>query len=215
MRPSDYQATSKWFALSPFAVIAICGAIQLIGARYFGPWAWAPTMVAFWALAGFIVHKFPMGAARRFRRPNGPLWVSALAVAVGLLSLHGFLGNWHLLAEPTLLCVWMVFAMLNPWIEESYWRGVLMDATTSWGRLPSILYSTFWFALSHPLVWGITSIPLRKVESFLALCFVGMIWGFAYQKTKSLQWNVAGHMLANLLGLAPLVLLNLVDPTVR
>jgi hypothetical protein len=30
-----------------------------------------------------------------------------------------------------------------------------------------------------------------------------------------LRWCVAGHMLANLLGLAALVLLNLYDPTLR
>lgn len=215
MTAPNVHSSNRWFALSPFAVTFICATVQLFGGRIFGAWTWLPTMVVFWTLAGHIVRRFPVRAARRFQRSTRPIWLSCFAVAVGLLSVHGFLENGRLLSEPVLLAVWLVFGLINPWIEESYWRGVLMDATSSWGRLPSLLYSTFWFAISHPLIWGITCIPLRKVEAVLALGFVGLIWGIAYQATQSLRWNVAGHMLANLLGLAPLVLLNVIDPTIR
>ena len=71
------------------------------------------------------------------------------------------------------------------------------------------------FAVSHPRIWGLYSIPLRTTEAVGALLFLGLIWGMAYQRTGSLRWCVAGHMLANLLGLAALVLLNIYDPTIR
>jgi len=88
-----------------------------------------------------------------------------LAVLAGLLSLHGFLGNWTLLANAQLIGAW--------------------------------------------------SLPLRNPEAIGAIFFVGLIWGLAYQRTGSLRWCVVGHMLANLLGLAALVLLSMYDPTIR
>lgn len=42
-----------------------------------------------------------------------------------------------------------------------------------------------------------------------------MIWGLVYRCTRSLMWTIAGHMLANLLGLAVSVLLNLYNPAAR
>ena len=119
------------------------------------------------------------------------------------------------MSETHLVIAWAGFALLNPWFEESYWRGLIMDATASWGRLASLLYSSALFAASHPLIWGIHSLPMRKIEAVGGLFLVGLLWGLAYQRTGTLRWCVVGHMLANLLGLAALVLLNLFDPTVR
>lgn len=114
-------------------------------------------------------------------------------------------------------------AIVYPAAEEvsllpgTYQQPVILTflAATIMGKLASLLYSSVWFAISHPLIWGIYSLPLRKPEAVGALLFVGLIWGLAYQRTGSLRWCVAGHMLANLLGLAALVLLNMYDPTIR
>jgi membrane protease YdiL (CAAX protease family) len=203
------------FALSPLALVAICASIQFIAGRYVGAWAWVPTMVGFWLVIGVLLHRYPRPFRARFPRGSGSLLWPVLAVFAGLLSLHGFRSHWTLLGEPRLIAAWLVFALVNPWFEESFWRGLLIDATASWGRTASLLYSSAWFAASHPLIWGIHSIPLRKPEAIGALFFVGLIWGLAYQRTGTLRWCVAGHMLANLLGLAALVLLNLYDPTLR
>lgn len=204
-------------ALSPFALVAICASIQLMAGRLIGVWAWVPTMLAFWLIIAFLLHHQPdaLRPCQRFQPASGSLFWSVLAVLAGFLSLHGFLSNWTLLASTPLIIAWLIFALINPWFEESYWRGLLLDSTASWGKLASLLYSTAWFAASHPLIWGIHALPLRKPEAVGALFFVGLIWGLAYQRTGSLRWCVAGHMLANILGLAALVLLNVYDPTVR
>ena len=204
------------FAFSPVALVAICASTQITAGRYVGVWAWIPTMLGFWLAIAFLLHKYSGSRPRqRFQRASGSRFWSILALLAGLLSLHGFLGNWTLLANTQLIAAWLVFALVNPWFEESYWRGLLIDSTASWGKFASLLYSSAWFAVSHPLIWGIHSLPLRKPEAVGALLFVGLIWGFAYQRTGSLRWCVAGHMLANLLGLAALVLLNIYDPTIR
>ena len=204
-----------FFAFSPLALVAICACIQFVAGRYIGVWACVPTMLGFWLVIGVLLQKYPRPARQRFQRASGSLLWSVLAGLAGLLSLHGFLGHWELLADGQLIAAWLVFALVNPWFEESYWRGVLIDSTASWGKLASLLYSSAWFAVSHPLIWGIYSLPLRKPEAAGAVFFVGLVWGLAYQRTGSLRWCVAGHMLANLLGPAALVLLNLSDPTIR
>ena len=204
------------FALSPLALVAICASIQVLAGRLLGTWAWVPTMLGFWLVIGFLLHRYPGTRPReRFRRASGPMFWSVLAILAGLLSLHGFLVHWTLLADAGVVVAWLVFALVNSWFEESYWRGLLIDSTASWGKFASLLYSSLWFAASHPLIWGIHSLPLRKPEAVGALLFVGLAWGLAYQRTGSLRWCVAGHMLANLLGLGALVLLNLYDPTIR
>lgn len=209
---------NRFYALlSPLLLIAICASVQLIAGKLIGAWAWVPTMLCFWAVIAWFTRGFSGYAAAlaRFKPGSGGVVWPVIAVAAGLLSLHGFLQHWRLLSEPHLIVAWLVFALVNPWFEESYWRGLLMDATASWGKAWSLLYSSVWFAASHPLIWGIHSLPLRKPEAIGALLLVGLLWGLVYQRTGRLRWCVAGHMLANLLGLAALVLLNLYDPTLR
>ena len=203
--------------LSPALLIGICAIVQIIVGRFIGVWAWVATMLVFWSVIAVFLRRFSVriSVRSRFRPASGHFIWSVLAVAAGLLSLHGFLRHWPLLTDAQLVIAWAAFALLNPWFEESYWRGLIMDATASWGRLASLLYSSALFAASHPLIWGVHSLPMRKIEAVGALFLVGLLWGPAYQRTGTLRWCVVGHMLANLLGLAALVLLNLVDPTVR
>lgn len=216
--PRTVRKNKLLFALgSPIFLVATCALVQVLAGRLLGVWAWVPTMLFFWTAIAFLTYKFsgPVRALARFNPAAGNFFWPALAILAGLLSLHGFISHWQLLSNLNLVVAWLVFALFNPWFEESYWRGLLMDATASWGKLPSLLYSSIWFAASHPLIWGVHSLPLRKAEAVGALLFVGLIWGRTYQRTGSLRWCVAGHMLANLFGLAALVLLNLYDPTVR
>jgi hypothetical protein len=71
-----------------------------------------------------------------------------------LLFAKSFLVNegWRVLA-------WLFIAILNPIVEEGYWRATLMDAMPKRTGFVSILYSAFWFGLSHPFVIGINSAP--------------------------------------------------------
>ena len=201
---------------SPLLLVVACAAVQVVAGQLIGVWAWVPTMLSFWALIAWVVRDFGGGNSSwraRFGPASGNTVWSVLAVAAGGLTLHGFLGHYPLLEAPHVVVAWLAFALVNPWFEESYWRGVLTDATASWGRLPSLAYTSAWFAVSHPLIWGIHSLPLRKPSAVGALFFVGLLWGLAYQRTGTLRWCVLRHVLANLLGLAALVLLHLYDPT--
>lgn len=204
-------------ALSPVVLIGVCAAVQHACGPVLGAWAWAPTMVVFWTLIAVAITG--TAGARTFVRwlqPSQGRWPwAALGLGVGLLSLPGFVGHWRVLQDPLVLGFWLAFALVNPWFEEAYWRGLLMDATRSWGVPASVAYSAAWFAVSHPLVWGVHAVAMRQAPVFAALLFVGVAWSLVYRCTGSLRWTIAGHMAANLLGLAVPVLLNLHDPTAR
>ena len=150
---------------------------------------------------------------KRWLQParGAPVWCF-LAVILGLLSLPGFVKHWDVVRLPAIFVLWLAFALINPWFEEGYWRGLLLDATASWGSVLSIAYPARWFAVSHPLVWGVHSVALRQWVIVPALALTGVVWAVAYRRSGSLRWPIAGHMCANVFGLAVPVMLNLYVP---
>ena len=84
-------------------------------------------------------------------------------------------------------------------------------------RLPKFrsVYSAAWFALSHPLIWGVHSTAMRQWPVVLALLFVDAVWAPVYRRIRSLRWAIAGHVLANLLGITVPVLLDMYNPAAR
>lgn len=199
--------------LSPIAIIALGRGIQYAAGPALGAWSWLPTMVAFWsAMAGVIAW------ARRdrptdtwFAAPRGRAWWSIASVGIGLVSLREFASGWHSLESPAVLFLWLAFGLVNPWFEESYWRGLLIDASGDWKYL-GVIYSSVAFAASHPLIWGVHSIALRSLAATAGLALAGVVWGMAYWRTGSLRWTIVGHGCANLFGLSVPILLNLYVP---
>ena len=205
------ERVRRWILiLSPVGVIALCHAVQRFLGAVLGVWAWLPTMLVFWGIAALLIAWGRQGNPLKtwLRRPRREWPWSALAVAVGLLSVGEFLSGWRTLASPGLVALWLLFGLVNPWFEESYWRGALIDATSNWASGLGVAYSTLCFALSHPLIWGVHSIALRHPAALVGLGLAGAVWGVAYYRTGSLRWTIAGHSLANLLGLSVPVLLN-------
>lgn len=202
---------------SPIGVIAVCRAAQYLGAPALGVWAWLPSMLLFWAcIAVLILWVRGLESAKRWLTPaRGPWLWRILALAAGLLSLPGFVGHWEVVKPPPILLLWFVYALVNPWFEEGYWRGLLLDATERWGGFWSVTYSAACFAASHPLIWGVHSMALRQAVVLPALALVGIVWAVAYRRSGSLRWPIAGHMCANLFGLAVPVLLNMHVPYPR
>ena len=200
--------------LSPFGVIALGQGVQRLAGLAIGAWAWVPTMLVFWgAIAALIRWGGPRRLVEAWFRGSKGSWLWPLAaLAVGLISLPEFVSAWPVLSSPGLFVLWLGFGLANPWFEEGYWRGLLLDATREWPMGLGIVYSAALFALSHPLIWGVHSRPLRHPAALVGLMLVGIVWGVVYRRTASLRWTVAGHACANLLGLSVPMLLNLHVP---
>jgi CAAX protease family protein len=214
LHPADRKR--RWVvALSPVAVIGVCYGMQRVAGPWLGAWSWAPTMLVFWALLGGLVAwgGGTESARRWLQRPRGGRFWSVLAVGVGLLSLREFIEGRHSLDSPGLGLLWFGYALINPWFEEGYWRGLLLDATAGWPAGLGAAYSAGAFAVSHPLIWGVHSVALRNPNALVGLAIVGVVWAVAYRRTGSLRFTMAGHFCANLFGLAVPVLLNLHVPS--
>jgi len=60
--------------------------------------------------------------------------------------------NFRSLNQPWVISSWLALAIIDPWLEEGHWRGLLMDAASRWPGWIAIAYTTVWFGLSHPLL---------------------------------------------------------------
>ena len=200
--------------LSPIAIIGLgMGAQHAVGS-YLGTWSWVPTILVFWSAIACVIKWSRRDRPTRvwFTRPRGSVAWSILAVGIGLVSVREVMAGWRSLLSLEVFVPWLLVGLLNPWFEESYWRGALIDATGRWKPL-GVVYSTFVFAISHPLIWGVHSVALGRPAAMVGLAVAGAIWGVVYWRTGSLRWAVVGHGCGDLLGLSVPVLLNIYVPS--
>ena len=105
-----------------------------------------------------------------------------LPARVGSLGLNG--SSWILFIA--------YFTLVNPWIEEYFWRGYLGSSTTSL-YVSDFLYSGF-----HGLVL-INKVQTASIFFALAaLVLAGWLWRQIARQDKGLLAPVLGHMAADL-----------------
>jgi hypothetical protein len=168
--------------------------------------AWLPPMVVYW-LSLFLAIALLRGlnAYRGWLQPSKGHW---LFRAVSLL-------NVVFIAVPSVLfargieiasigsvVAWLLIVVFNPIVEEGYWRGTLIDATSGWPSWATVLYSAFWFGLSHPLIIGINIALVAGITGFIGTFVNGLIWATTYRSSGSLRWGIATHIAANVFSIA-------------
>ncbi|MBL8076715.1 MAG: CPBP family intramembrane metalloprotease [Anaerolineales bacterium] len=151
---------------------------------------------------------------RWLRPPRGAWGWSALAILVGLIPLQLFLQNWKLFDSFDLVLLSLLLIVINPFLEEGYWRGLLLDQMQAWPGWLSVVYSSFFFAIDHPLTFGVFSIANRHPVTFISTFIMGVVWAIAYKKTGSLRWLIVGHLLVDIFNLSVLAILNVFVPQV-
>lgn len=98
------------------------------------------------------------------------------------------------------LVVWLILVLLliNPFLEEIYWRGYLANKLEGkWSKPNILLLTSFFYTLYHLL----SVIPLFKWPYNFAIVIpvfvAGLIWGWMRYKSKSLLGSIASHILAD------------------
>lgn len=209
---SEAMTTRQRFEilLSPLLVLTIGHVSAQVFGQILGAWAWVPLALVFWSTIGLLSYRYEglKGWRARFNGPSGAWGWALLAVLIGLLPLPLFLQNWKLLLPIQMFLPWLVFGLVNPWFEEGYWRGLLFDACQGWPSALRIAYTTFVFAISHPLMFGVNSIGVRSPEVLISTAIMGSVWALIYLKTRSLRWCVASHVMVDLLSVSVPVFLN-------
>lgn len=200
--------------LSPLVIIAVGYIIAHAAMDVFGIWIWIPMTLVVWGMFAFMI-AWGGGreAIRRWLQPSQGAWGwKVLAIVVGLIPLSVFILGWNLFPSIWIVLAWLLFALINPFLEEGYWRGLLLDSTKNWPGWLGILYSTFFFAINHPLTVGVFSIANRHPAVLISTFIMGLVWAVVYRKTQSLRWTIFAHMLTDLLNLSILAFLNIVVP---
>ena len=199
---------------SPLVVILIGAIVIRLAQHSFGVWAWVPWILVYWAIMGFLVSwgGGKQSIKRWLGRPQGRWLWSGLAILLVLPSLPMFITSWRLLM-PVYVCIpWLIVGLVNPFLEEWYWRGLLLDNTSAWPSWAAIVGTSALFSLNHLLGIGTTSIGGRHPVLLMNALVLGILFGVIYRKTNSLRWQIVAHAIADLLGVSVAVFLNLWVP---
>ncbi len=214
MSISEDKLRQRLIFISPLAIIAIGHVTARAAGAVLEVWAWLPLTLILWGLfALLIAWGGGREAVRRWARPPQGAWGwSGLAIVVGLIPLPLFVLNVRRFDSPGLVLAWVIFALVNPLLEEGYWRGLLLDRTAGWSGWLSVPYSSFFFAINHPLTFGVHSIANRHPVTMISTFIMGLIWAIVYRRTGSLRWTVLAHFLVDLFNLSVLAFLNVYVP---
>lgn len=189
--------------LSPFLIISVNIFVAVIFGKIIGKWAFIPIILVEWCLFAFFIWRYggTDSIKKWLKKPSGNFGWSILALLIGFIPLPIFLMHFRLLNSWEIFLPWILLALINPWIEEFYWRGLLLDYTNDWNKWLPAIFTSLIFAGNHA-VFGINSELLNGVEILISTFVMGLIWAVVYQKTNSLRWAIFAHFLVDFFSLS-------------
>ncbi len=204
------QPNDKIVIASPFLIIAVNLGVALFFGSRIGKWAFIPIILIEWSLFLFFIYNFTDKEKRKswLQKATGVFRWNLLALFMGFLPLPLFLMHYATLSIWTVWLPWILLALINPWIEEFYWRGLLLDYTKSRSSWGGIIFSSSLFAMNHA-VFGVNSELNRGWEIVLSTFIMGLVWALVYKKTKSLRWIIFAHFLVDFFNLSAASFLDL------
>ncbi|MEM8525542.1 MAG: CPBP family intramembrane glutamic endopeptidase [Bacteroidota bacterium] len=203
--------TNKNIMLVSPPLITICGSIvALTFGAIIGKWAFVPLIISTWILFGYFVYRFSDVPQRKswLAKSEGTWGWAILALVVGLIPLPILLRFYDTLSPWIVWLPWALIAIINPWFEEFYWRGLLLDYTKNWKKWQAVLYTSFFFSFNH-VIFSFNSDMSKGIELFISTFIMGVVWAIVYQKTKSLRWCIFSHFLVDTFNLSAAVFLDL------
>ncbi|SIO11183.1 hypothetical protein SAMN05444409_2060 [Epilithonimonas zeae] len=139
------------------------------------------------------------------KRPSKNWLLSIVSLLIVLLypnifsNIKNFCGSWMLVTS------YILIAVLNPFFEEFYWRGLLTDITPHWNATASTLYSNLLFTFNY-VVLQASFRQSTTWEMILFIFITSIIWCITYQKTNSLRWVILSHFVWNLFTIGSFVI---------
>ena len=202
-----------FYILSPILVVITTHISALTLRSYLGLWVWAAIVAIYWitiAVLSFFWNGIE--GVKHLFKPSEKKWMwKAVAVAFGLLTIPVMFIPYHKLLF-TGIAIWsssLILALINPFLEEVYWRGVMLETTAAWPKWVSIVYSSLFFAGFHTAFsWSSTVCrsPMFLINAFAA----GILYSVIASRLKSLRWPVVSHFLVNIFGLSAPAFLNMI-----
>lgn len=197
---------------SPFLIIAVNFGVAFTFGHFIGKWAFIPIILIEWCFFLFFILKYTERETRKnwLRKSKGSFGWNLFAVFIGLLPLPLFLLHFETLDRWYVWLPWILLALINPWLEEFYWRGLLLKYTKNWSTWIAILFTSSLFALNHA-VFGVNSVLNSGVTVIISTLVMGIVWALVYKKTKSLRWVILAHFLVDFFNLSAASFLDLYE----
>lgn len=175
-----------------------------------GIYMWIPFVVLYWiVLSAMIVIGTPKDKLiGRFQAPQGGKRWSIISVLISLIGLANMIMLLDDYSKMNILIPGLILSVINPWIEESFWRGFLIERLSDFPKAFSIPYINICFALLHLLTIGVISVPNQELVILPITFIVGVIWSVTYLKTNSLRYVVIGHFLLDIFGFPSLFIIS-------
>ena len=200
--------------LSPLFVNAVSLTVAHIFKPIWEVWAWVPGILIYWMIISFLIlWGGGKTSIRKWLGPSQGRWGWAvLALILALPPLQMFLTKGYLLKGISIWLPWLLLGLINPFLEEGYWRGLVLDSAANWSKWLAVSFSSAFFTLNHLVGLGATSIACRNPVFLANVFIIGIIFGIIYYKTRSLRWLILSHGLTDLFSLSVPVFLNLYIP---
>lgn len=199
--------------LLPLVVMLLGHLAARKAARLSSRWAWTLPTLVYWTSMLLLVLAFGSTQAW-FERPTGGWSWGALALGIGVAHCAFLFMNLKALRSLPAVATWLLFALVNGFMEELFWRGLVLHGLGNWSPWVAVLASSLLFALNHPVTFGPVSVSLRHPVTVLGALIMGVAWSWVTLQTASLVWPVLGHILTNLGAMAGPVFLGLVVPPI-
>lgn len=201
------------YLAAPTILIAIGTLVALLFNSFIGSMSWIILVFVYWSGILVIVYRDSKETGRTikgyFRFQNFKWYLIVIALIVGLMPLPIFLISYKLFTTPFLIISWILVALINPFFEELFWRGYMLEKGEDIRFGVKALISTLLFTLSHPAMWGIFSKPMLTKELIISVFIMGLVWAFIYKKSKSLVLPYFSHLLVDVFNCSVLAFVNL------
>jgi membrane protease YdiL (CAAX protease family) len=163
------KSVGSFFIISPILLLILTQLTAILLGQRLGVMVYIPIILLYWIAMTVILYKFGFINIKRWlARPHGHWIWYVLAGLVGLSSLPFFVQYSGVLRNVSVLIPTIVFFLINPWVEEFYWRGLLLDVTNNWPGWVSLLYSSLLFTAFHSaFVWQ--SEATRNLPFYIAV----------------------------------------------
>ncbi|MDW5290347.1 CPBP family intramembrane glutamic endopeptidase [Formosa sp. PL04] len=205
--------TKKQIVLaSPFLIIGISFGVAFLFKNSIGKWAFIPIILIQWCLFISFFLRYTDKETRKkwLQKSKRSFGWNILALCIGILPLPLFLMHYETLEIWQVWLPWILLAIINPWIEEFYWRGLLLEYTKNWSNWIAITFTSLVFACSHA-VFGVNSELNSGFTVIISTFIMGIIWALVYKKTDSLRWIILAHFLVDFFNLSAASFLDLYE----
>jgi membrane protease YdiL (CAAX protease family) len=163
-------------------------------------WIYVCLFYAGWIFASLFLLLKKMDVQELFGPVKNWQWGLVGLPFVFIAIYYVFIPNHDLLKWDYWLLLHLIICLVNPFMEEMYWRGLAGKFSNR--PVYSYLFSTIAFATSHPLILGVNSPGVAGWIGFAGTFLVGSMLWLVFFKTRSLWLCVLIHFLIDFFGVA-------------